>query len=399
MNGLVGARLKTAAATHAARGEVLGRAGAGRPQQGQWRRRSRGDRARREDARGGQGGDSRQTHSQTLSVARATDARAAQCGALLAAPRRYPAASFPQQSHRHSSGTLRKPDYFGAQSRWRPSPSRRDSCPVISWGRLKNPDGDASMGLPHLLSCLSQEIEEPSEQIRMLAITPRGDSQPGGPMHLDEHSDTPFYRQLEAQLREGIESGTYPTGSQPPLHPRAGGRSGLRAQHRRAGLPSARAGRLRGEPPRQRVRGAERGLPAAGRLSALLRRAAGRPPAQKPATTSPTATWSPAPSPPPPGGPSPTTSCCRWKPPAATPTTTRSARRACARPLRGGWSRSATSTAPPSRSSCRAAPRPAFRTCWPSSTPPRDTVAMEDPATTACARSSNGRASPSSPAG
>lgn len=32
----------------------------------------------------------------------------------------------------------------------------------------------------------------------MLAITPRGDSQPGGPMHLDEHSDTPFYRQLEA---------------------------------------------------------------------------------------------------------------------------------------------------------------------------------------------------------
>ena len=35
MNGLVGARLKTAAATHAARGEVLGRAGAGRPQQGQ----------------------------------------------------------------------------------------------------------------------------------------------------------------------------------------------------------------------------------------------------------------------------------------------------------------------------------------------------------------------------
>ena len=34
-------------------------------------------------------------------------------------------------------------------------------------------------------------------------------------MHLDEHSDTPFYRQLEAQLREGIESGTYPTGSPP----------------------------------------------------------------------------------------------------------------------------------------------------------------------------------------
>ena len=58
--------------------------------------------------------------------------------------------------------------------------------------------------------------EEPSEQIRMLAITPRGDSQPGGPMHLDEHSDTPFYRQLEAQLREGIESGTYPTGSRLP---------------------------------------------------------------------------------------------------------------------------------------------------------------------------------------
>lgn len=35
-------------------------------------------------------------------------------------------------------------------------------------------------------------------------------------MHLDEHSDTPFYRQLEAQLREGIESGTYPTGSRLP---------------------------------------------------------------------------------------------------------------------------------------------------------------------------------------
>ena len=35
-------------------------------------------------------------------------------------------------------------------------------------------------------------------------------------MHLDEHSDTPFYRQLEAQLREGIESGTYPTGSSRP---------------------------------------------------------------------------------------------------------------------------------------------------------------------------------------
>ena len=68
----------------------------------------------------------------------------------------------------------------------------------------------------------------------------------------------------------------------PPLHSRAGGRSGLRAQHRRAGLPSARAGRLRGEPPRQRVRRAERDLPAAGRLSALLRRAAGRPPAQSP---------------------------------------------------------------------------------------------------------------------
>ena len=64
-------------------------------------------------------------------------------------------------------------------------------------------------------------------------------------MHLDEHSDTPFYRQLEAQLREGIESGTYPT---------------------------------------------------------------------------------------------------------------------CARPVRGGWSRSATSIAPPSKSSCRAARRPAFRT-------------------------------------
>ena len=83
----------------------------------------------------------------------------------------------------------------------------------------------------------------------------------------------------------------------------------------------------------------------------------------KPATTSPMATWSPAPSPPPPGGPSPTTSCCRWKPPAATPTTTRSGRRVCARPLRGGWSRSATSTAPPSKSSCRAARRPASRTC------------------------------------
>ncbi|MFR7404645.1 MAG: PLP-dependent aminotransferase family protein, partial [Coriobacteriaceae bacterium] len=35
-------------------------------------------------------------------------------------------------------------------------------------------------------------------------------------MHLDEHSDIPFYRQLEAQLREGIESGTYPTGSRLP---------------------------------------------------------------------------------------------------------------------------------------------------------------------------------------
>ena len=35
-------------------------------------------------------------------------------------------------------------------------------------------------------------------------------------MHLDEHSDTPFYRQLEAQMREGIESGTYPTGSRLP---------------------------------------------------------------------------------------------------------------------------------------------------------------------------------------
>lgn len=35
-------------------------------------------------------------------------------------------------------------------------------------------------------------------------------------MHLDEHSHTPFYRQLEAQLREGIESGTYPTGSRLP---------------------------------------------------------------------------------------------------------------------------------------------------------------------------------------
>lgn len=68
-------------------------------------------------------------------------------------------------------------------------------------------------------------------------------------MHLDEHSDTPFYRQLEAQMREGIESGTYPTGSRLPsirgLRP-----IWLRAQHRRAGLPSARAGRLRGKPPR-----------------------------------------------------------------------------------------------------------------------------------------------------
>ena len=35
-------------------------------------------------------------------------------------------------------------------------------------------------------------------------------------MHLDEHSHTPFYRQLEAQLREGIKSGTYPTGSRLP---------------------------------------------------------------------------------------------------------------------------------------------------------------------------------------
>lgn len=25
----------------------------------------------------------------------------------------------------------RKPDYFGAQSRWQPSPSRRDSCPLF----------------------------------------------------------------------------------------------------------------------------------------------------------------------------------------------------------------------------------------------------------------------------
>lgn len=69
-------------------------------------------------------------------------------------------------------------------------------------------------------------------------------------MHLDEHSDTPFYRQLEAQMREGIESGTYPTGSRLPSIRGLAARFGLRAQHRRAGLPSARAGRLRGKPPR-----------------------------------------------------------------------------------------------------------------------------------------------------
>ncbi len=48
--------------------------------------------------------------------------------------------------------------------------------------------------------------------------------------------------------------------------------------------------------------------------------------------------------------------------PAVTPTTTRSARRPCAWPLRGASPPSATSTAPQTKSSSRAAPRRAFRT-------------------------------------
>lgn len=120
MNGLVGARLKTAAATHAARGEVLGRAGAGRPQQGQWRRRSRGDRARREDARGGQGGDSRQTHSQTPSVC--------SCGRHTGGVLRR---SFRSRLAGDPAAASLEPDCFGAQSRRQLSPSRRDSCPLF----------------------------------------------------------------------------------------------------------------------------------------------------------------------------------------------------------------------------------------------------------------------------
>ena len=60
-----------------------------------------------------------------------------------------------------------------------------------------------------------------------------------------------------------------------PLHPGARRRPRLRPQHRGAGLPPAHPGGLRGKPAGQRVRGAERGLPAAhGRLP-RLRRAAG----------------------------------------------------------------------------------------------------------------------------
>lgn len=53
--------------------------------------------------------------------------------------------------------------------------------------------------------------------------------------------------------------------------------------------------------------------------------------------------------------------------------------RACARPLRGGWSRSATSIAPPSKSSCRAARRTSVQNLLTLFDAARDTVAMEDP--------------------
>lgn len=108
-------------------------------------------------------------------------------------------------------------------------------------------------------------------------------------MHLDEHSDTPFYRQLEAQLREGIESGTYPTGSRlPSIRGLAADLGCARNTVEQAYHPLVQEGYVASRP--ARVRRAERDLPAAGCLGTLLRRAAGRAPGAKPATTSPTAT-------------------------------------------------------------------------------------------------------------
>lgn len=182
---------------------------------------------------------------------------------------------------------------------------------------------------------------------------------PGGPMHLDEHSDTPFYRQLEAQLREGIESGTYPTGSRlPSIRGLAADLGCARNTVEQAYHLLVQEGYVASRPGSGYVvQNVAYLQPDASAPSCAVLLGGSRRKARYDFTYG---NLEP--------GTFPATGLAghhRRHPAvggsrrAATPTTTRLGRRACARPSRGGWSRSATSIAPPSKSSCRAARRPA----------------------------------------
>ena len=181
-------------------------------------------------------------------------------------------------------------------------------------------------------------------------------------MHLDEHSDTPFYRQLEAQLREGIESGTYPTGSRlPSIRGLAADLGCARNTVEQAYHLLVQEGYVASRPGSGYVvQNVAYLQPDASAPSCAVLLGGSRQKARYDFTygnlepgTFPATAWRAI-----------TddillsveaAGCDAYNDPFG--------RRVCARPLRGGWSRSATSTAPPSKSSCRAARRPASRTC------------------------------------
>ena len=213
-------------------------------------------------------------------------------------------------------------------------------------------------------------------------------------MHLDDRLDTPLYQQLFDQLRHRIEEGGQPEGSRlPPIRSMAADLGCARNTVENAYALLAQEGYVKSRPgsgyivqnvaflqvdadrsqaPGEKLLGADENRVrydfAYGNLE--------------------------PPSPPPRGAPSPMTSCCRWNVPAAMPTTTHSARRPCARPSPGALRPSGASTAPPARSSSRAAPRRACRTCSRSSTAPAMWWPWKTRATTAFAPSSSGLASP-----
>ena len=173
-------------------------------------------------------------------------------------------------------------------------------------------------------------------------------------MHLDEHSDTPFYQPAggpAAGRHRGAARCPQRLAASPPSEGWPADLGCARNTVEQAYHLLVQEGYVASRP-RQRVRRAERGLPAAhGRLSALLRRAAGRSPAQQARYDFTYGNLEP--------GTFPARrlaghhrrhACCRWKAAGCDAYNDPFGEESPARGHRvAAWSRSATSIAPPSQ--------------------------------------------------